>query len=55
MYNRINTYLADNNILFNQQFGFGAGHSTEYALLQLIDQISDSLNARYFFRFIESF
>ena len=44
MYNRLNACLADNNILFNKQFGFRAGHSTEHAFLELIDQISDSFN-----------
>ena len=44
MYNRLYAYLAENNILFNKQFGFRVGHSTEHALLELIDQISDSFN-----------
>ena len=44
MYSRLNAYLADNNILFKKQFGFRAGHSTEHALLELIDQISHSFN-----------
>ena len=44
MYNRLDTYLGENNILFNKQFGFRAGHSTEHALLELIDQVSDSFN-----------
>ena len=34
MYNRLYTYLAENNILFNKQFGFRAGHSTEHVLLE---------------------
>ena len=37
MYNRLYTYLVENNILFNKQFSFRAGHSTEHALLELID------------------
>ena len=37
MYNRLYTYLAENNILFNKQFGFRVSHSTEHALLELID------------------
>ena len=49
MYNRLYTYLAENNILFNKQFGFRAGHSTEHALLELIDQISDSFNDKSYF------
>ena len=49
IYNRRYTYLADNKILFNKQFGFKAGHSTGYALLDLIDQVSDSLNDKSYF------
>ena len=30
--------------MFNKQFGFSAGHSTEYALLELVDQISNTFN-----------
>ena len=49
IYNRRYTYLADNKILFNKQFGFKAGHFTGYALLDLIDQVSDSLNDKSYF------
>ena len=49
MYSRLYTYLAENNILFNKQFGFRAGHSTEQATLELIDQISDSFNDKSYF------
>ena len=49
MYNKLYTYLAENNILFNKQFGFRAGHSTEHALLELIDQVSDSFNDKSYF------
>ena len=44
MYNRLYSYLTENNILFNKKFGFRAGHSTEHALLELVDQISNTLN-----------
>ena len=43
-YNRLYSYLTENNILFNKQFGFRAGHSTENALLPLVDQISNTFN-----------
>ena len=43
-YNRLYSYLTKNNILFNKQFGFRAGHSTENALLELVDQISNTFN-----------
>ena len=49
MYNRLNAYLADNNMLFIKQLGFTAGHSTKHALLELIDQISDSLIDELYF------
>ena len=49
MCNRLNGYLADNNILFNKQFGCRAGHSTDHPLLELIDQISDSFNDKSYF------
>ena len=49
MYNRLYAYLAENNILFNKQFGFRAGHSTEHALLELFDQIKGSLNDKSYF------
>ena len=48
-YNRLYTYLAKNNILFNKQFGFRAGQSTEHALLELIDQMRDSFNDKSYF------
>ena len=44
MYNRLYSYLTENNILFNKQFGFQADHSTEHALLELVDQISNTFN-----------
>ena len=37
MYNRLYDYFTVNNILFNKQFGFRAGHSAEHAPLELID------------------
>ena len=34
MYNRLYTYLTENNILLNKQCGFRAGHSNEHVLLE---------------------
>ena len=42
MYNRSYKYLTDQKILHPQQFGFRKGHSTEHAIAQLVDQISES-------------
>ena len=44
MYNRLHSYLTENNILFNKQFGLWEGHSTEHALVELVDQISSTFN-----------
>ena len=37
MYSRLQKYLKDQNILYNKQFGFRTGHSTEHAFAQLVD------------------
>ena len=39
MYNKLYTYLTENNILFNLQFGFRCQHSTEHAIVELVDKI----------------
>ena len=42
MYNRLYQYLTENKILYHKQFGFQTGHSTEHAIVQLVDQILES-------------
>ena len=42
MYNRLYDYLTEHKILYKKQFGFQQKHSTEHALLELINEISDS-------------
>ena len=42
MYNRLYLYLTENKILYPKQFGFQTGHSTEHAIVQLVDQILES-------------
>ena len=42
MYNRLYKYLIENNILYSKQFGFQNGHSTDHAVVQLVDQIIES-------------
>ena len=48
MYNRLYNYLNENEILNDKQFGFQAGHSTEHAILKLIDQVSNALGNNSF-------
>ena len=42
MYNRLQKYLKDQNILYDKQFGFQTGHSTDHAIAQLVDQIYEN-------------
>ena len=42
MYNRLYKHLSNSKILYPKQFGFQKGHSTDRALLQLVDQIYES-------------
>ena len=44
MYNRLYSYLNDNNLFFQKRFGFREGHSTNHALIELINSINDSFN-----------
>ena len=44
MYNRLYSCLNDNSLFFQKQFGFREGHSTNHALIELIDSINDSFN-----------
>ena len=37
MYNRFYEYLTKNNLLFDKQFEFRKGHSTEHALTELVN------------------
>ena len=42
VYNRLYEHLTMNDIHYEKQFRFQEGHSTEHAVIQLIDQINSS-------------
>ena len=48
MYKRLFNYLSEHNLLYQKQFGFQQGHSTEHAVMQLIDQINDTFENNCF-------
>ena len=48
MYNRLFKYFKTNNILYSKQFGFQEGHSTEHAIIQLIDQINNGFEKNHY-------
>jgi len=44
MYKRLYDFLIDNKILYEKQFGFRKSHSTNLALIEVIDKISGALD-----------
>ena len=48
MYSRLYKYLIDNSILYKNEFGFQEGHSTEHAIVQLVDQIRNSFESKQY-------
>ena len=40
--------MNENEILNDKQFGFQAGHSTEHAILELIDQVGNAFGNKNF-------
>ena len=48
MYSLLYKYLSDNNVLYKKQFGFQEKHSTEHAILHLVDQINCSFEKNLF-------
>ena len=45
MQSRVMHFFTEQNILYNKQFGFQPGQSTDHALVELIDQIYNSFNS----------
>ncbi len=48
MYKRLYGFLEVHELLFNMQFGFRTGHSTDHALVSLTENIKSSLNNNRF-------
>ena len=48
MYNRLYKYLTDNSILYKKRLRFQEGHSTEHAIVQLVDQIRNSFESKQY-------
>ena len=42
MYTQLYNYLQENKILYSKQFGFQTGHSTDHAIIQLVEQIYEN-------------
>ena len=49
MYNRVYEHSdKKNNLLYKKQFGFQKAHFTKYAIIQLVEQISNSFEKKLF-------
>ena len=44
MYNRIDQFLDENNIFYDLQFGFRKKHSTNHALLSIVEKIRNNMD-----------
>ena len=45
MYNKLYNFIEANDILYAHQYGFRQGHSTQQAIITLIDKITKSVNS----------
>ena len=48
MFNRLYTFLEDHKCIYNLQFGFRKNHSTNHAILSIIDKIKDAIKNNNF-------
>ena len=49
LYNkRLMQFLNVNNVIYNSQYGFRQNHSTELAVLEMVEKISDALDKKMF-------
>ena len=42
MYNRLYNHFSQNHLLYKKQFGFQKGHSTEHAITELVNEVTNS-------------
>ena len=48
MYNLLFRYCAINEILYKKEFGYQKRHSTEHAIIQLLDQVNNNFEKKSF-------
>ncbi len=44
MFNRVNSFLTEENIIYTNQYGFRPKHSTNHALISITEQIKETLD-----------
>ena len=45
MYNNVVNFMDKNNTFFKYQFGFRKSHSTQHAIITLVDKTTSSLDS----------
>ena len=48
MYNRMKDYIDKHNLLYSSQYGFRKDHSTQDAILDIVNAIQSNMNQRSF-------
>ena len=49
IFNLLSKHLLNNSILYKKHFGSQENHSTDHAIIQLVDQISNSFENKSFY------
>ena len=44
MYTRMMNYIEKHNLIYSSQYGFRKGHSTQHAILDIVDAIQANMN-----------
>ena len=48
MYHRLKSYLGSNDILFKSQYGFRENHSTQHAIIDIVNVIQNNMDQKLF-------
>ncbi|XP_065662974.1 uncharacterized protein LOC136085582 [Hydra vulgaris] len=48
VYNRLYNHLTENNMLYSKQFGFKKQHSTDHAIVELVNHLSNAFKEDYY-------
>ena len=48
MYHRLKSYLGKNDILFKSQYGFRENHSTQHAIIDIVNVIQNDIKQKRF-------
>ena len=46
IYNRLTSYIKKHELLYSSQYGFRKGHSTQHAILDIVNDIQTNMNQR---------